>query len=105
MVDEARSPVGHWHLDKRVPVTMILAILFQAGAFLWWGSALNSRVAVLEAHIIEGKAKAETAAIVERDRSDRLIRVETLMGEVRMTLQEISRKLDAVPRPTHPPAR
>ena len=39
---------GHWHLDKRVPITLIVAIMIQTGSFIWFMSALNSDVEGLE---------------------------------------------------------
>lgn len=37
-----------WHLDKKVPIALILAIFSQALAFGWWASALSFRVTRLE---------------------------------------------------------
>jgi len=33
-----------WHLDKRIPVTLILAVLFQTLVLIWYLSGLDSRV-------------------------------------------------------------
>jgi len=33
-----------WHLDKRVPVALIFAILAQTSAAIWWASSLSARV-------------------------------------------------------------
>lgn len=37
-----------WHLDKRVPIALIVTILIQTGAALWWAATVNARVDVLE---------------------------------------------------------
>lgn len=34
----------HWHLDKRVPIALILAILIQSGSAVWWASKTDSQV-------------------------------------------------------------
>lgn len=39
---------SQWHLDRRVPLALIIAILIQSGGFIWFFSKLDSRVAVLE---------------------------------------------------------
>lgn len=31
-----------WHLDRKVPMAIIIALLTQAGAFIWWASGMQS---------------------------------------------------------------
>jgi hypothetical protein len=38
-----------WHLDKKVPISIIAAILFQFAGGLWFISKLDARIAALEA--------------------------------------------------------
>ena len=38
----------NWHLNKSVPITLILAILFQTGSIIWFGAKLSQRVETLE---------------------------------------------------------
>lgn len=33
-----------WHLDKRVPITLILALVVQLVTFTWWMSSLASDI-------------------------------------------------------------
>jgi len=33
----------HWHLDKRVPVSIIAAMLFYAGTALWWAATIDGK--------------------------------------------------------------
>lgn len=33
-----------WHLDKKVPITLIIAIVAQTGAAFWWASGVESRL-------------------------------------------------------------
>ena len=37
-----------WHLDKKVPIAIIFAILMQTVGIVWWASQMDSRVAHLE---------------------------------------------------------
>lgn len=37
-----------WHLDKRVPIALIITLMAQTAGIVWWASALSSRVGVLE---------------------------------------------------------
>jgi hypothetical protein len=38
-----------WHLDKRVPIAIVLAIFFQTAGIVWFAATLENRVAQLEA--------------------------------------------------------
>ena len=38
----------HWHLDRRVPVGIIAAVLIQTIGMIIWATKLDSRVGVLE---------------------------------------------------------
>ena len=42
------SDLNGWHLDKRVPVTLVVVILLQTGAAIWWAASINARVAAAE---------------------------------------------------------
>ena len=37
-----------WHLDRKVPIGLIIAVLLQTCALLIWGTKLDSRVGYLE---------------------------------------------------------
>ena len=37
-----------WHLDKKVPISIIVMIFMQFAGFVWWGAKFDSRVAAVE---------------------------------------------------------
>jgi hypothetical protein len=39
---------NRWNIDRTISVGLILAVLFQAGSFIWYGAKFDSRVVVLE---------------------------------------------------------
>ena len=39
---------NQWHLDKRVPVALILALAAQGAGGVWWASTTNERLAQVE---------------------------------------------------------
>ena len=55
MIEGARlaNREEQWHLDKKVPITIIGAMLFQAAIAVWFASKLDTRVAVIEDKLIE----------------------------------------------------
>jgi hypothetical protein len=68
----------HWHLDKRVPLALIFAILVQTGAALWWAAGVNARVEQLERQVIGSAPHVE-----------RIVRLETKMDAIFAQLAEI----------------
>lgn len=81
---EGEVTSGQWHLDRRVPIAMITAILFQTGALIWWASDLSGRVGRLEGDL----SKAS-------DQRDRIVRLETVVDGQGRTLSRIEQKIDA----------
>lgn len=73
-----------WHLDKRVPIALIVTLLAQSFAAVWWASAMHGRVSVLESRLDS-----------MTDQRDRIIRLEVNSEHQTQILQRIERKLDA----------
>ena len=80
--DNRRRGDDRWHLDKRVPIAIILTLIMQGGFFAYGYGILNNRVEQLE--------KSQKHLI---DVRPRLVRVETLLEGVLVTLQEIKKDL------------
>jgi len=85
----------HWHLDKRVPVTIIFSLVLQTAVFVWMLSTMHAqieqndrRLAMLETRT-EGQRSTTTvnttaiAVINENLRgvTDTLKRIETKLDE------------------------
>jgi hypothetical protein len=77
---------SQWHLDKRVPVALILTLIVQGAAMVWWGSAIDHRVAAVEQRL---------SAL--DDSRERLIRLEASVSYQQQVLQEIRDELKSRP--------
>ena len=66
-VTQWREP---WHLDKRIPLALIGAILIQTGSAFWWASSINERVASLESWRQDSKNIAADIAVVKSQITD-----------------------------------
>ncbi len=80
---------ARWHLDKRVPIAMIVAIMVQTGGGIWWAATVNARVNAIETSIQSTAPQA-----------DRLTRVEVQIEVVKDGVNEIKRLIQQ-----RPPAR
>lgn len=83
-----------WHLDRRVPVALILVIIGQTAGAVWWASTISGavadhsrRVALLETSKVED-------ARADRDSADRLARIEERQRASQDSLVEIKQQLN-----------
>lgn len=75
---------SQWHLDKRVPISLFVALALQFAAAAWWGSAIAGRL-----------ERAEDDVRVLRSYNERLIRLEAKMENQTILLQQIAAKIEA----------
>lgn len=54
-----------WHLDKRVPIALIVAIAVQTGGVVWWGATTAERLNALERNVAAASTQPERLAKVE----------------------------------------
>lgn len=77
--------INGWHLDKRVPLALIVTIFIQTAGAFWWAATIAARVNYLE----------ETQ-ISTSGRGDRITRLEANQGHISRMLQRIEAKLDNI---------
>lgn len=68
----------HWHLDRRVPIALIITILIQSGSALWWAAGVSAKVDTLERQ-----------AMTNSNQVERIVRLETKMDAIFGTLADI----------------
>ncbi|WP_421722949.1 hypothetical protein [Bauldia sp.] len=84
---ERTDAINGWHLDKRVPLAMIFAIVIQTIGIVAFVAQLENRVS----HLEENDARAASM-----DLSGRIIRVETQLHGLNETTDRIERKVDSL---------
>jgi hypothetical protein len=93
----------HWTLDKKIPIALVVLIVGQIGAGIWFARGMDSRITQLEVNdariLLERDArrklvddKLEASA---RDR-ERLARIEVQTDFLVRGIQRIEQKLDNV---------
>jgi hypothetical protein len=78
MADDNDPASRHWHLDKRIPVAIIITLAIQTGGAIWFASGISHRVDSLERQQISSASQG-----------DRIIRLETRMESIAEHLIEI----------------
>ena len=77
-------PDTRWHLDKRVPVSIILVLIFQGVAGLWVFAEMRNDIDVLKMQMVEMR---------DREKSRDMQAAES-MQQIRGDILEVNRKLD-----------
>lgn len=67
-----------WHLDKKVPIAIIITLALQTGGFFYWVGTTASRIDVLERAMLASAPQAE-----------RVVRIETKVEALKDSLNEI----------------
>lgn len=81
-------PEQQWHLDKRVPIALILAIFVQSSGGFWWASAMNTRMEQVERRL---ENFASRAAENERTVTQQGREIAVLTSEIRNTNVQLER--------------
>ncbi len=83
-----------WHLDRRTPISIIVALAIQTGAALWWASKLDSRVEFLERQFNEHTIlEAHPKALLH------ISLMEQQLNNMQIQLGRIEQKLDRLHQP------
>lgn len=77
----------HWHIDRRIPVAVLLTLSLNLGAFVWWAASSNERL-----------NSVETFMRNQTSNSERLVRLETEIKHVRDGMLEIKSLLQQRPQ-------
>lgn len=83
-----------WHLDKKVPVALIITLILQFGAGAWYMSWLTSEVAANSKENTRIDKSVSKFREKNGDIKDRVIRIEEKLISQRDLLERILRKVD-----------
>lgn len=100
-----------WHLDKRVNLALVGALLIQTSGIVWWASAMHSTLqtevatnerqdAVLEALKVDVQVKADRFSEAQRILSEQLVEQRADLRAIRELMQRIEVELDHNSKPS-----
>lgn len=65
MDEERNEAERHWHLDRRVPIAVIVTLLLQSAAALVWAGSAAERLSALETRALRIDEMIERTARLE----------------------------------------
>jgi len=89
MTESERQYDREWHLDKKVPLALIVTLSLQTVAIVWWAASISARVDVLEQRVVAAAPQAE-----------RIIRLEAKLDNVVDKIAEIKGLVSAPKEPS-----
>ena len=82
----------HWHLDRRVPIALIITIIMQTIGIVWWAASLSARVETLEHRFAElGAYQARIVRLEEKQNAvyQRLDRIEAIQRRIDVKIDRL----------------
>ena len=80
-----------WHLDRKVTMGIILALLLNAGSSIWWASKLDVMVQAHSEKLVAHDIKLNTMQINDYKLSERLARMEEMLKSNAKVINRIDR--------------
>ena len=83
-----------WHLDKKVPVAIIVVLVGQFLLGLWFIAKLDSKVEEQAARLAKTEAQVSVIDREAREFGNRIVRIEEKSSSMLTILQRLERVLD-----------
>ena len=87
------EPEG-WHLDKKVPITIVVVIVIQLFGGLWFLAKLDGKIEDQAARLAKTEAQISVIDREAREFGNRIARIEEKTSSMLTILQRLERVLD-----------
>lgn len=81
-----------WHLSKSVPISIIVGFIMQFAGFVWWTSALDSRVQVNTSEIVRLEVRTDKLEEIVQSQAVTLGRMDENIKSIRAILESMARQ-------------
>lgn len=96
--DDNHAYERSWHLDKRVPIALIVTIFAQTAGIVWFAAGVYHRIETLERDAIVTRSAIDRDNALRIPQADRLTRVEVKLETIQEGITEIKRVIQARPQ-------
>ena len=86
----------NWHLDRKVTISLIVAMTINMATTVWWASAISAAVATLQTNDIKQDILTTNNSIGRESNANRITSLEAKATAVDSKLGRIEDKLDRI---------
>ena len=79
-------PTNAWHLDKRVPIALIVSLAVQTAGLVWWAATLEGRINDATRRIELSERRNEEDRLMIHNGINRLVRIETILERIERSI-------------------
>jgi TolA-binding protein len=87
-----------WHLNKGIPIALIITILVQTGGIIWWASGIDERVTNNATSIERLQAQTDTMRNLAQTQAVQLGRIEEQISGLRGDIGRLVNTLERTQR-------
>ena len=85
------SDQDSWHLSKSVPVSFIVAIIFQTAALVWYVSTLDSAIKQNQKDILRNETRLDTVERIVQNQAVTLGRMDENIKAIRDNVEKMAK--------------
>ena len=93
--EETRDYEKQWHLDKKIPIAIIVTIILQTSAVIWFAAGLFYRVEAVEKFQVIQAQALDRYQLSQSPNADRITRMEVKIENVERGVTRIENVLQA----------
>ena len=79
-----------WHLDKRVPITLIFTLIVQSSVGVWWAAGLTERMGQIERRQTAQGVRSEQADETLAEQSRRIAVLSEALANTNRNLERVN---------------
>lgn len=82
-----------WHLDKRVPIALIFAIMVQSASAIWWAAGISERMAQIERRQASQGERSEAADRLMAEQGQRIAVLTEAVSNTNRNLERLQAEI------------
>tara|TARA_R110002096_G_scaffold316401_1_gene510854 strand:+ start:44 stop:319 length:276 start_codon:yes stop_codon:yes gene_type:complete len=83
-----------WHLSKSIPLTFVVAIVFQTLSLVWYVSSMDNSIKNNEKELLRQDVRIGSLETVVQNQALTLARIDENIKSIRLMMEKISKATD-----------
>ena len=95
--EQGRGSGEPWHLDRKVPIALIVTIMIQSATIVWWASGIQERVNHGATVSVEQNSRLNRLEEARQIAGERRAKIEQVAESIYQAMNRLADKIDRVP--------